>query len=223
MTETHRQIGFSLLLAGVVVTAAYAMLAVAYPGICYLSGNIVRSDVAETFYFVAMGTVLYGLVRLLREQPVPVALAFGPLRFDRVTAIFVFAAVVLQIIETGVLFSGLFITAEELTSSQREASAFGALNAIVLAPVFEELVFRGFLYTRIERFAGFIPALVWSSLAFALFHIEHGIGYVIAMIPGGFFLGYARSKSGNVALSMALHAGMNTSIVLGGLLLFGWR
>lgn len=223
MTETRRQVGFSLLLAGVVVTAAYATLAVAYPGICYLAGNIARSDVAETFYFGAMGAVLYGLVRLLREQPVPVALALGPLRFDRITAIFVLAAVVLQLIETGALLSGFLITAEELASSEREASVFGALNAIVLAPVFEELVFRGFLYTRIERFAGFIPALVWSSLAFALFHIEHGLGYVFAMIPGGFFLGFARTRSGNVALPMALHAGMNTAVVLGSLLLFGWR
>lgn len=221
MTETQRQIGFSLLLAGVVTTVAYAATAAFYPIICYFPGN--RGDLAETFYFVVMGAAVYGMVRLLREQPVSSALALGRLRADRITALFVLVAVGLQVVETGALLSGAFISSEELVKYQKEASVFGALNAMVLAPAFDELVFRGFLYTRIERFAGFLPALIWSSLAFAFFHIEHGIGYVFAMVPGGFFLGYARARSGNVALSMALHAGMNTAVVLGGLVMFGWR
>lgn len=221
MTETQRQIGFSLLLAGVVIAISYAALAAAYPVVSSFPGN--KADVAETFYFLALGAALYGMVRLLQEQPLPAALALGRLRADHITALFIFAAVALQVAETGALLSGLFTTPEELAKTQKEASVFGALNAMVLAPVFEELLFRGFLYSRIERFAGFLPALVWSSLAFAFFHIEHGIGYVFAMIPGGFFLGYARARSGNVALSMVLHAGMNTAIVLVSLLLFGWR
>lgn len=177
MTEMQRQIGFSLLLAGVVTTVAYAAAAAFYPIICYFPGN--RGDLAETFYFVVMGAAVYGMVRLLREQPVSSALALDRLRADRITALFVLVAVGLQVVETGALLSGAFISSEELVKYQKEASVFGALNAMVLAHAFEELVFRGFLYARIERFAGFVPALtlVVSRLRFLSYRARYRLRF----------------------------------------------
>lgn len=44
----------------------------------------------------------------------------------------------------------------------------------VIAPVVEELVFRGFLYRAWERRWGWIPAMFMSSIAFAIYHPGFG-------------------------------------------------
>jgi membrane protease YdiL (CAAX protease family) len=52
-----------------------------------------------------------------------------------------------------------------------EARFPAAVNACVVAPLFEELVFRGFVLQRLRRLAvGFWPAAVGTTAAFALLH-----------------------------------------------------
>jgi membrane protease YdiL (CAAX protease family) len=49
---------------------------------------------------------------------------------------------------------------------------YGAVNAYVVAPLFEEFVFRGFALRRLRaRGAGFWPAALASSVAFGLLHV----------------------------------------------------
>jgi len=49
---------------------------------------------------------------------------------------------------------------------------YGAANAYVIAPVFEELVFRGFALRRLRaRGASFWPAALATSVAFGLLHV----------------------------------------------------
>jgi membrane protease YdiL (CAAX protease family) len=62
-----------------------------------------------------------------------------------------------------------------------------------------------------------------SGFAFAAFHAEHGIGYVLSMIPAGVFLGFAREHGGGgVALPILLHAVMNGAAAAAGLVLTAW-
>jgi membrane protease YdiL (CAAX protease family) len=44
------------------------------------------------------------------------------------------------------------------------------LAAVIAAPVAEELVFRGYLYSVVKRFLGGIPALVLTGIVFAVIH-----------------------------------------------------
>ena len=46
------------------------------------------------------------------------------------------------------------------------------LMAVVVAPVAEEVMFRGYLYGVIRRYGGRIPAIVVSSLLFAAIHVH---------------------------------------------------
>ena len=49
---------------------------------------------------------------------------------------------------------------------------YGAVNAYVIAPIFEELVFRGFALRRLRaRGASFWPAALATSIAFGLLHV----------------------------------------------------
>lgn len=86
-----------------------------------------------------------------------------------------------------------------------------AAATVIGAPIAEELVFRGFLYTSFRAKWGYVPALVVTSLLFSALHFEEtGIGmYALLILPGAFLLGWMRERSGGIALPIAMHAFMN--------------
>jgi membrane protease YdiL (CAAX protease family) len=93
------------------------------------------------------------------------------------------------------------------------AGAFAANFVVVglLAPIVEELTFRGLGYTLLERF-GRWPAILLAGVAFALAH-----GLVQALPPlivFGTCLAYLRSKTGSVYPGMILHALYNSLVLL---------
>jgi len=80
--------------------------------------------------------------------------------------------------------------------------------AIVLsAPLFEELIFRGYLWEVVERWAGAGAALVLTTLLFALYHLDPV--HVLSLLPTAAFLGYLRWATGSVWAPLAAHFGNN--------------
>lgn len=71
----------------------------------------------------------------------------------------------------------------------------------LIAPVAEELFFRGFLFGYLKQF-GWIPALCISTAAFALVHP----GVHIPQWIGGFAFGLAYGLSGSLVAPMVIHA-----------------
>ena len=95
----------------------------------------------------------------------------------------------------------------------RHAAAFVANFCVValLAPVVEELTFRGLGFTLLERF-GRWTAIVLVGIAFGLAH-----GLVQALPPlvvFGMCLAYLRSRTGSVYPGMILHALYNSLVLL---------
>ncbi len=87
-----------------------------------------------------------------------------------------------------------------------------ALMAFVLvAPVTEELVFRGWLLPMLQDHYGTRIALVWSSV---LFGIVHGWPAAIYATLGGFVLGAVALRTKSTLASIALHAGINATPLL---------
>ena len=81
------------------------------------------------------------------------------------------------------------------------------LAVVVLAPIGEETLFRGFLYTGIAASrAGPVVAIIVSSLAFALLHVQYDWYGIVAVAATGLFLGVVRYRSGSLLLTMLLHA-----------------
>ena len=84
-----------------------------------------------------------------------------------------------------------------------------ALIALVLvAPVTEELLFRGWLMGDLEDQYGRRAALIWSSMLFGLAHLGHISSIVYATI-GGFVLGAVALRTRSTLGSIAMHAGVN--------------
>ncbi len=57
------------------------------------------------------------------------------------------------------------------------------VGSALLAPVLEELVYRGIIYARLKRMIGFLPAVFLSSLIFALMHFNL-VQFVYAFLFG---------------------------------------
>lgn len=83
-----------------------------------------------------------------------------------------------------------------------------ALLALVLvAPVTEELLFRGWLLQDLKARYGTAPALIWSSVLFGLVHLEPSA--VIYATLAGLVLGAVALRTQSTLGSIAMHAGVN--------------
>lgn len=89
------------------------------------------------------------------------------------------------------------------------------LGSAVVAPIFEEGLYRGLLLPALRRHTGALAAVVVSSAAFALPHLE--AWSVLGTFCVGLGLGAVRLASGSVAPTIGLHAGLNASALAGAL------
>lgn len=106
-----------------------------------------------------------------------------------------------------------------LTSHDGLALACFALTALVLAPLFEEVIFRGVLLPVLSRELGLGAGLMLSSAVFALAHLS------ISETPSLFVLGLGlarlRQRSGRLAASVFMHSLWNGFTFLNLVLLGG--
>lgn len=85
------------------------------------------------------------------------------------------------------------------------------LSVVVLAPVFEEILFRGYLFRFFREGFSFWTAAVASSL---LFGIAHGQLLWICYAAGmGLLFCIISERSGTLTLSVAAHVGFNLTAV----------
>lgn len=85
------------------------------------------------------------------------------------------------------------------------------VSLMVLPPIVEETVFRGFLYTGLRTKLNFVTATIVTSLLFASPHLlasSQGLLWVAGVdtLVLSFFLCYLREKTGALWACMAVHA-----------------
>jgi len=86
--------------------------------------------------------------------------------------------------------------------------ATALLAFVIVAPLTEELLFRGWLLQDLKERYGTTPALVWSSIVFGFAHIGLASAVPYAIV-GGFLLGAVALRTRSTLASIALHAGVN--------------
>lgn len=90
--------------------------------------------------------------------------------------------------------------------------------AVVVAPVVEETVFRGFVYGVLKRYSDSWFAALMSAALFALAHFHLGSAVPLFVLALGFTLAYERT--GSLLVPMVMHALFN-GITLIVLLIYG--
>ena len=87
-----------------------------------------------------------------------------------------------------------------LTGADRMV-AFVAL--VILAPITEELIFRGFLYGKLRTRLSAVPAIILVSILFGVMHGQWNVGIVVATMS--VFMCLAREITGTIYAGILLH------------------
>lgn len=97
-----------------------------------------------------------------------------------------------------------------------EAGPEGVANlvvtTVVLAPVFEELVFRGYVMPTLTKWMSTPVAILVSAVIFALIH-QHGVGDTTQLLVIGLVTGLVYARTRNLGASMAVHAAFNAGVI----------
>ena len=108
----------------------------------------------------------------------------------------------------------------QLVLEEQDPIALGMFffTAAVAAPVFEEILFRGFLLPSLTRYMPIWGAVGLSSLIFSVAHLS--FSEVLPLTVLGAILGFAYVRSQNLLSSILLHSTWN-SVTMIGLFLLG--
>ena len=88
-----------------------------------------------------------------------------------------------------------------------EPILLGFISVVVVAPIIEEFLFRGFLYSQLRRsFLKDWGAVAVSSLVWTAIHFQYEVGILFFLFLFGLFLGYFRIKYNSLLIPVALHA-----------------
>jgi len=80
---------------------------------------------------------------------------------------------------------------------------------VIVAPLTEELLFRGWLLQDLKEPYGNTPALIWSSLLFGMVHLGGGASAFFYATLGGLVLGAVALRTKSTLASIGMHAGVN--------------
>jgi hypothetical protein len=101
---------------------------------------------------------------------------------------------------------------ERLIQSSRAAALATAFAATFTAPLIEELVFRGLLYSSLKRLAGTVWAVTIVFLLFALIHVPQywpSYGVIATILLLSFTLTLIRARTGRLLPCFVIHLVFN--------------
>ncbi len=208
------------------LTLMLVLLRAAHPEVAFsqLVRLAARQAEHNAFFAVPVQTALYLLVllfiyaRVVRGYRVRFwhALAWHRVSLDRSLGFLVAGVALALFIQFATL---LFpppapLPIEKLFTSR--AAALLVLGAsLLIAPLFEELIFRGYIYTVLERAWGMLPAVVASGILFGLLHAPQlfpGWFQVVLLCLVGMAFSLARAATGSTFASFLTHLAYNTSL-----------
>ena len=88
---------------------------------------------------------------------------------------------------------------------------------VLVAPLVEEILFRGFLYPALSRWTGVVPAVVVTAAGFALLHgaqLAYSLVPLLLIFVVGAALTITRAVTKSVATSVLVHVAYNFTLFL---------
>ena len=77
------------------------------------------------------------------------------------------------------------------------------IGLVILAPVFEELIFRGYLFSQFRRYLTFPVTALLVSLVFAVAHMQVNVGLDVFVLS--LWMCFVREKTGSVWGTILMH------------------
>lgn len=161
---------------------------------------------------------------------------FSPQKSGLNIAFILGAGIYFVIIVAYFLFKDIFDFSAVSTSLNNNAGVnkanfvWVALYISFINSLLEEFFFRGFAFLSLKEVSSRNFAYIFSSVAFALYHIAMMIGWfgievivlaMIGLVIGGVIFNLCNEKSGNIYTSWLIHMSANFAINTVGFILFG--
>ena len=162
-----------------------------------------------------LGSLLIGLVVFHSNAPARTFFGTGKLRLRQTTvyvlAIAIWFVLVVSFIALLRHFTG-WTAPEGWRTNYRNAELIPlvGLGTVLLGPLFEELLYRGFLFSGIRKSRlGINGAVIFTAFLFAVTHYRYGAFGVSMVFVFGLLLGVARHRSDTTSLPFLMHATWN--------------
>jgi membrane protease YdiL (CAAX protease family) len=183
---------------------------------CLVVGGPSAGGVLLTMWGTSLGLVLTGLAGRAWVRPPPIVASRSVLSTVLLGAWYAVTGAIRLAIVLGalrlLLHSTPLATPIDLFAPAVQSAGPGllvlAVGAVVLAPLGEELVFRGMLLPALVPWAGTTAALWISALIFGGLHWYYGVMTPVIVLFG-WVLGWARIASGGLLAPVLLHALIN--------------
>src|SRR5579872_2722046 len=181
--------------------------------------DAVRTLVFQSFMYVFLVGALYLVIAWRYGEPFLPSLGWN---FPIPKAFLVLAAGPALAIALSAL--GVFLRAPQDSSQievlikSRASLAAIILFGVVLAPIFEEMLFRGFLLPLLVRSVGPWLGIVLTAVPFALLHgTQNQWAWQPVVLIGiaGIAFGYVRYKTGSTTAAFLMHSAYNAMGFLG--------
>jgi membrane protease YdiL (CAAX protease family) len=202
---------------GITIAAGFPLLPVA---LLTEAGDAV-AGIALLVLVLVQDAALVGVAVLFasrRIKPRPWHFGLRPTRFWPTAGPAVLGAVLILGFEIGlVTLLGIDNSDDELASSNIIGAIAMGLAVILVAPVTEELFFRGFFYRALRTRMRVVWAVLIDSLVFASIHVQY-FGTPLILLVIVFFAIVAclvYEKTGSIFACIAIHATFNTVASLG--------
>lgn len=165
---------------------------------------------AITFWSGVLTLVIYWIRFAVRKKNFLKEVEFKKIPVKNLLPIIIFAPsanIVLSMVISNFPWPQAWIDAYMTNSSIIDGSLMSWLTAVVMAPLLEEIVFRGLVYTRLKKGMPAIAAAIVASLAFGLCHT--GIIWVIYATALGMVMTWIFEKYQSLVANILFHLFFN--------------
>ena len=157
---------------------------------------------------IAMPMAIFFILWRMKKRKIPVS-ELGSLEIQRKPLYLSIFLLALFLIFEELYFYLLGIEMPEsfIEFMLAEPILLGFISVVVVAPIIEEFLFRGFLHSQLRRSAlKDWGAIAVSSLVWTAIHFQYEIGILFFLFLFGLFLGFLRFKYGSLLIPIVLHA-----------------
>ena len=159
---------------------------------------------------IIISFLLYFLILKAREKNIFEICKIKKIRIKNILLIIAITAgysLVLSAISVYVLKYFPSYSETQKTISGTMGSIIGIFAVIILAPIFEEILFRGIILSEIRENLKVIPAVIIQGVTFGVYHMNMFQGIYAGIL--GLILGYVCVKTRSISSSITAHITFN--------------
>ncbi len=223
------------ILAFVLFTITFLMIIVVpfltFIGVFPSTQSIEVQKISEVIFLILQLSLIFGLLVifpilwyiLVNERKLKEVFLSLKLKLDNIDMAFlwgIFAAIIIFIIIFIIEFAliNLNYKPQDLSNIpdlQKLFSWPAMFFLVAIQPIAEEIFFRGFLFEKIENFAGGIVAIFSTAFLFGFAHMSYGKIFPVLMpILMGVILGFVVYKTKNLYSSIIAHIVFNITVLI---------